>query len=231
MKDVLVYTAAFYDDDSQLRCLAGSCRELGMDLKMFGQGKGFPGYVNAKVHQHIKFLKEHPSYEYSLYSDASDTFYLRPLERMHEVFTDYGKPMIISAETECYPYTILNIVDRYPEAPTRWRYINSGHIFGLREYVLDRLEWMAEAYKEADLSDSDQSYWSMALLDGELDCEIDSGCKLFQTMPNAKGSVVQRTDGLFWNWETGGTPCAVHFNGRTKGINDAYDKWLAARPG
>lgn len=231
MSKFTVYTAAFYGgSDIPYKCLQGSCEQLGIPFTSYGSG-GFPGYVNAKLRRNLEFLKEREE-EMVLYCDA-DTFFLRDSQAILEGYESYSSPpMLFSAEKSCYPHWLREIVDKYPEAPTPWRFINSGHILADRKYMIDRIEWMLREYEKRDFSDSDQSYWSMAMIEGELCAKIDHHCRLFQTLSdNSADTVFQLEDGRYFNQFTATYPCAVHFNGRMKGIEDAYANRFRTKAG
>lgn len=229
MKNILVYTAAFYSDPAATRYLDASCELLGIKLRKYGTDENFPGYVAAKIDKHIEFLQQHgSSYDHVLFCDAGDTFYARPLEDIWKAYQMFNAPLVISAEPKCFPFN-EKLQSVYPPSPTRWRFINSGHYMGETAVLLQCLRYMQTLYKDKDLQDNDQLCWHAAFSKGLLRPALDYHCRLFQPMANSRGDVEQRDDGKVHNKLTGSYPCAIHFNGRTKGIGEWFEKWRAGR--
>lgn len=229
MKDILVYTAAYYGDPSATRYLDASCELLGIELHKYGAGEGFPGYMTAKVDHNIEFLEQHAGgYTHALFCDASDTFCLRPLADIWQVYQGFNSPLVVSVEPECYPYS-EKLLHSYPSSPTRWRFINSGHYMGEYGYLLGCLKKLRKAGEDKELQDSDQSYWHAAFSADTVKPALDYYCRLFQPMAIHHGDVVQTADGRVYNRATSSYPCAVHFNGQSGNIGEWFKKWRAGR--
>ena len=115
--------------------------------------------------------------------------------------------LVISTEKQCYPDVskAVHFTD-----PSPWRYVNSGQIYGNRQYFLS----LVDRFPVAD-DYNDQTYYTDLAIAGHID--LDTQCKGFQ-------SIAFETEGDFTydierkvliNNVTNTKPIFAHGNGRT----------------
>lgn len=124
---------------------------------------------------------------------------------------DYRVPktdrVVVSAEKQCYPE--VHKAHHFTN-PSPWRYVNSGQIYGHRDYFLS----LVDRFPCAD-DYNDQTYYTDLAIGGHVD--LDTDCRGFQ-------SIAFEVDGdftydierrLLLNNVTNTKPVFAHGNGRT----------------
>jgi GR25 family glycosyltransferase involved in LPS biosynthesis len=201
-----------------------SARHFGIDVKNLGtnvewQGTDMTGPGGGhKVTLLREYLETLPNEDIVLFTDAYDVFYADDLETITERFLDFNCKVLFSAELYCYPDA--NLEDKFPESPTKYRFLNSGTFIGnVRE--LKRMfstNWIAN---DAD----DQLYYQKLFISGEFDIQLDYEGYIFQTHePNAT-----RLNNQLFNPVTGCCACIYHGNGgdlTKKKFEQMYDRFF-----
>jgi len=166
----------------------------GTDMSAMGGG--------MKINLMREWIKTINPHDVVLFTDAYDVFYADDIETIHERYLEMDSSIIFSGELYCYPDPSL--ADKFPEGPTRFRYINSGTYIGK---AMD-LRILLSAEDIADDGD-DQLYMHKAFLSGKYNISIDYECYIFQT--NFDGA--QKLGHQLHNPETKCCPCIYHGNG------------------
>jgi len=185
-----------------------SCRHWNITPLVLGFGSEFGG-MTSKVHLLYRALVALAgSLKTVMFLDGFDTLVTAPASAILRTFRDFGRPLIFSAERNCFPEPDRS--ERYPPVPTPYRFLNSGTFIGNARYLLWLLaRWDAAAWP-ADASD--QLLLTDAFLANTSALALDYECRLFQCMHSAEGDVEVDENG-FRNLVTGTRPLIVHANG------------------
>ena len=173
--------------------------EIGSDVWGGGTMEGPGG--GQKLNLLLRYITTNnlSDHDVILFTDAYDVLYLRELDEVLGRFLGFKHEVIFSAEQYLWPNKNL----RFPPAPTKYRYLNSGTFVG-RVGELKRM--LAVPLKD---SDDDQLYMQVAYLTGRYDAVLDHEGYIFQCHEN---SLVTK-EGNLVNPLTGCYPCIYHANG------------------
>ncbi len=218
-----VYAVTCGTDRKKCNRLMTSARYCGIDVINIGNNvdwkgtdmKGLGG--GMKINLMKEFLKDKYDDDIVLFTDAYDVFYNDNLETIHERFLQMGHEIIFSGEMVCWPKPEL--MDMFPESPTRFRFINSGTYIG-RVRELRKLM----NHNQIEHHEDDQLFVHHAFFSGQYDIGIDYECYIFQT----NFEKIQMLDNKqLLNEETGCCPCIYHGNGGERAVEffeKLYDK-------
>lgn len=229
MKKLLVCTANYARDDTQLARLRESCDFYNLDFDYFGKGLPWEGSRISKAERMISYLKD-IEHEYVLFTDGWDSWMLADEDSIMRKFKKFDKPVVACGHPFCYPYK--EIGDQFPDAPTRFKYICAGQFMGERKTLIDVL------YKVVQQGGwSDQGAWNRAFANGSIreEVAIDYGCDLFLTASDFGIEDLFFRSGKIFYMETGKAPIGIHFGGPKGGssievnMNKTYDVWLKKR--
>ena len=237
---ILVAAVASYDrPPASSGWLVESCRRLGIELTLLGQGRPHPNNRN-KPRVVAEYLRDHPEYDYVLQVDFKDVIFCATLREMFFKYRSFGRQIVASAERNCWP--MASYAPRFPDTGTSNRYLNSGAIFATADAWVAAWDRMHGRERELGgvppevgrhgrhIFSSDQAAWSDLFVRGEADIALDSGCHLFQTLAHVDFDLNRANRDLalegrrFANRETGGRPCLVHCNGRVP--MDAWARYI-----
>ncbi len=197
-----------------------SITNIGTNIVWKGTDMSFMG-GGMKVNLMKEYLKTIHDDDVIVFTDAYDVFYADNLDTILERYLDFGKKVVFSGELFCYPDS--SIADQFPDAPTQFKYINSGTYVG-RAFELKKI---FNHYKIAD-DDDDQLYCQKCFLSGKFDIGIDYECYIFQTNYDR---TVKLGDQLN-NPDTYCCPCIYHGNGGESAagkFNSLYDEFYPSR--
>jgi len=176
-------------------------------------------------------LERLPPDDILLMSDGWDVFFSGNAAGILEEYRKLDSPVVISGECRLFPR--LDEFANYPEAPTKYRYCNSGGIIGtVREY-----RELHDHYLATERWDPDwgcQRLWHSAFLARPDLLAIDYQCRIFQTLAQPDNGTpptadLHFVDGRIHNRDTGSTPYLVHGNGpRTQLAVQLWEKQKAA---
>lgn len=225
----LVITPGMYDRDydSKLAHLLKSCEQKEIDISVFGRGEKFSFY-DSKIVLMQRYIQDRfhddPTITHVLYTDASDSFFLANLAEIESKYDSVreNKTLVVAVEKDCHPFA--EYVDKWPESPTPYRFMNPGNFMGEIETVIMALEACKRYHW---LRTDDQGHWHLAYLNGlSEDIMLDYYCALFQTMSNCDfDQEFKIVSGRLVNKVTYTMPCIVHFNG-PKGGDYANQKLM-----
>jgi len=185
-----------------------SARKYGIDIVNVGTNIEWEGTDMSALGggMKINLMKDYVEHLHDddivLFTDAYDVFYADDLETITERFLEFNKQIVFSGETVCWPQEKL--ATEFPNAHTRFKYINSGTYIG-RVKELKKLY----DYKQIKHWDDDQLYVHKCFLYGDFDIAIDYECYIFQT--HFEGT--KKLGNQLHNPETRCCSCIYHGNG------------------
>lgn len=160
-----------------------------------------------------------PDEDLVLFADAWDTFFVKPLYAFEAGWQTFGSDLVFSAETNCAPNA--DLAGRYPTAPTRYAYLNSGLYAGRPGALLEMLEEM-RIYKMPPQA-NDQLLCSEFFLSHPGSIALDYPCKLFGSLYQAEEDYGY-SGPIVVNKRTGERPFCLHGNGSSS-VQGVLD-WL-----
>ena len=181
----------------------------GTDMTAMGGG--------MKINLMKKWLKDKHPEDVVVFTDAYDVFYADNLDTILERFLDFKSDIVFSGELYCYPDASL--ADKFPKAPTDFRFINSGTYIG-RVCALQKL---FNDHTIAD-DDDDQLYVHKCFLSKKYDISIDYECYIFQTNYDNTRKLGEQLH----NPDTKCCPCIYHGNGGPSAMpkfNSLYEEF------
>ena len=111
-----------------------SARKYGIDIVNVGTNIEWEGTDMSalgggmKINLMKDYVKDLHDNDIILFTDAYDVFYADDLETITERFLEFNKEIVFSGELFCYPHEQL--ATEFPNAHTRFKYINSGTYIG-----------------------------------------------------------------------------------------------------
>lgn len=208
---LFVFTAAFYDRDyeQKLAMLGETCHKYEIDLTTYGKQEFFSFYDSKIVKMGNMLNQIKNEYTHALYLDCADAFFLTGLEEILKKYEDMGSPeILVSGEKGCHPFE--DMTDLF-QSDDPWRYMNPGMYIGEIPKIMQIMSMCSGFYQ---LQTNDQGHWYQAYAKHRFPLQVDSKCRIFQTMSDTHfGEDVDLRDGRLYNKVTGQYPCIVHFNG------------------
>lgn len=107
--------------------LEPSCEFFNLALTTL-EHKGKWSSYRLKDFHVLAYLQTLPPEEIVLFTDGYDTMFLCSEEEILAKYRAFQKPLVFTAEKNCWPYRPL--FSKYPKAPTPLRYLNSGGFIG-----------------------------------------------------------------------------------------------------
>lgn len=205
VSSLLVYTAAFYPDHSKIHHLRASCDRLGVNLGTYGDGEPWPDWIGGKVHRMLDYLRTRNE-AIVLYTDGEDSFLRKGWKAIMDGYHSFPQAVTLSGEMECFP--VEELADYFPVTEP-FRYPNSGGILANRVALIAYLEDLRQRYDDTN----DQARWIRFAAEHPDWIGIDTQGTFFRTMSGPRQAEIPFGD-----------PCVVHFNGRMKGIEEAYER-------
>lgn len=208
-----------------------SCRMFDIKTHILGRGVNWKGN-NTKFEV---LLNEIPAirkeYDTILFTDSRDVLFASPLDKIEkewERFRKRGVEILFGAETNLWPEK--DILDDYPNAKEKYRFLNSGQYIGTMDTVEALLTDIVEEfpdYKGADqrlLHPKYIEHWSPRGW-----WQLDHGCRIFQVLwdenygRSANFDIVYNYQkGTIYNQYTGTYPAIVHAPGPTTVLRQAW---------
>lgn len=201
---LLVYTAAFYSDHSKTQLLRASCDRLGIELGTYGDGESWPGWIVGKVDRMLAYLRTRNE-AIVLYTDGEDSFLRKGWKAIMDGYHSFPHSVILSGEMDCFP--LNEMAHHFPDTGP-FCYPNSGGIIANRGALIAYLADLQQKYEDSN----DQARWIRLAAEYPDQIGIDTQGQFFRTMSGTSPRHPM------------GDPCVLHFNGRTKGIEEAYER-------
>lgn len=162
--------------------------------------------------------------DYLIFTDSWDVVFAADPKEIMERYLSFGADIVINAERNMFPADYAEGFAKL-EAPTDWRYLNSGFIVGKLEAILTCLEAMDLPNVKGDHYDEerkcmehpdDQRMWQKIFLDQPVNIKLDYYCTLSQTMHEANMDNFDFSEERIRNKITHSYPCVFHMNGSSK---------------
>lgn len=195
-----------------------SARKYGIDIVNVGTNIEWEGTDMSalgggmKINLMKDYVEDLHDNDIILFTDAYDVFYADDLETITERFLEFNKEIVFSGELFCYPHDKL--ASEFPDAHTRFKYINSGTYIG-------RVGELKKLYNHEKIEhwDDDQLYVHKCFLYEDFDIAIDYECYIFQTHFEGTTKLGEQLN----NPVTRCCPCIYHGNGG----EDTTNKFLS----
>lgn len=162
--------------------------------------------------------------KYLIFTDSWDLVFATTPQEVLDKYKEFGYPIAINAEKNMFPHDYAEGFDKL-EAPTQWRYLNSGFIIGETEAILSCLETMDlpnvlgdhwDEERQCMENPDDQRMWQKVFLEQPIPITLDYHCILSQTMHEANMDEFDFSGGRIRNKVTNSYPCVFHLNGSAK---------------
>lgn len=194
-------------------------------LIITGEGYEPWGGLASKPKYLYRAIKEgRISEEYIIYCDSWDLVFAQHPDKVMQKFKYFNADVVANTEKNCFPGTYQEDFDKI-EAPTQWKYLNSGFIVAKTESWLKCLESMDlpnvgvdhyDPEKGCNVHPEDQSLTQKVFLDQPVNFKLDYYCELSQTLHDADMSIFDFSGERIKNTVTNSEPCVFHFNGNAK---------------
>lgn len=231
-----VHVVVVATDPTRLGRLFGSLKKRkGYEIHVRGLGEEWTGY-EVKLRHTLAVAKQLRPDDVLVHLDAYDTYVVADADEVYKKFMKRGgNTVLVSTETNLAPNHELDpiwdkISSVYPEAPNRYRWINSGTYMGRAGDIVRLLDSMPKDFR-CDLPVTgqkmryadDQRCFHTALLGVETKhlIKLDHQQDVFYCLYDTKNYRV--VDGRVKS-ETGSEPCFLHGNGSTPVLDELIGK-------
>lgn len=236
--ELTVITAGCYSGDSTpLAFLRQSCERHKIPLLVYGQHLGFSNWVKMKVVMALEAL-ELVTTPYVMYTDGADSFLLAGEREILGKYQQFLSPIVIAGERDLWPEPPEDLkyyynrerypIGGYPEIPGPARFANAGSWIGRVGMIRVALEYLRSLSHHVGGEENDQPLWHELICSREFDIEVDSHSRIFHTTSGGGSIGLKWRGGRLFASETV-TPCVLHFNGKTPGIEEAFKEAYGAR--
>ena len=200
-----------------------SARHHGIDIVNIGNNIEWKGTDMSalgggmKINLMKDYLEPLNDEDIVIFTDAYDVFYADDLATIIERFHDMDSKTVFSAERVCWP--LSEYADKFPEAPTPYKYLNSGTYIG---YVSELKKIMNIRPIKDD--EDDQLYVHDIFLKKEAEILLDYEGYIFQTNEPEMIKLGHQLN----NPITQCCPCIYHGNGgkvEKQTFDDLYDSF------
>lgn len=160
-----------------------------------------------------------------IFCDCFDLVFAESPQILFSQYSAFKKPIVISAEKNCYPADLKDEYDKLNSDGSPYKYLNSGMIVGQTEAILAALEAMdarniPDDYWDSDrqiqVNPNDQFYWQQLFLKQPVGIELDYGQFLCNTLHSVKLEELEFTEYGVYNKERECYPMSFHLNGSAK---------------
>lgn len=176
--------------------------------------------------------------KYTIFCDCFDLVFSEHPDGLFDYYkrNDY-KPLVISAEKNCFPSDLKDEYDKLDNLESPYKYLNSGMIIGETEALLTALESMDapnipndyfDEEKQIQVNPNDQFYWQQTFLKQPVPMELDYEQILCNTLHSVKLEELRFDEDGIFNIETNSYPFSFHLNGsaKTDGLREPILKHL-----
>ena len=215
------------------------------DLHFVALGYPDDRFTGNRIKDHVlnEYLCGLSDHEVVLFTDCYDSLMLADEDEILNKFYASGAELLFSAESNCWPDK--NLAEHYPEAGSRYRYLNSGGFIGRVGVIRDMLSVKLDDFS-GNFQFSNQYLWTIRFFQFGKLIRLDTGCNLFCTFsPEIGEDTLQEEDegsyavyrrnkrdwfkenfiikeGRIFNKISGTWPSNVHFNGKSKCLINSY---------
>ena len=204
----------------ELRYLLDSCDHFGIDMNVIGLGRPYLGN-GTKIVYLSQFLRKLDPMEVVCFTDAYDSFFVRPVDDLEARFKALNHPFVLTAEDNFYfrltsiKMAFLNRWVRwnYPKSKSNYanyRFLNSGGFMGYAGHILRIFDLL----KIDKTKYSDQPWLHMHFLSHPEDISLDYQHDFFTIYgKHADEKTFTVENDTLINNNTGSNPYIFHFPG------------------
>lgn len=218
MGNILIIGHAYTNNPEAHKHLSDPAKQLGAPLLMIGANQPWPE-DHANYQKIISILRSRPE-EYCIVTDSYDVLMVRWNEQEAISALDCASGRLISCEDNCWPPG--KWCESYTRTPDCYA-INAGQFGGRKGSIIDFMETVYSGRWSVESGGMNQEIMHKMYADG-VPMELDTHCRIFQSMSGSSSNRVIMKDRKLINRETGAFPMFLHFNGRTPGIEEWYGK-------
>jgi hypothetical protein len=162
--------------------------------------------------------------DYVIYTDSWDLVFAASPQEIIQRYFSFNVDLVVNTERNCFPLTYKDEFDKI-QAPTDFKYLNSGFVVGKTDALLACLEAMDlpnvpadyyDAEKKCNIHFEDQTLLQEVFLKQPVTMALDYYCTLSQTLHDAKIEEFDFSEARIKNIATNSYPCVFHFNGGAK---------------
>ena len=233
-KKTLVASAAFYPKGqlpAGVYAMLETASLHGVDVTLIGLDEPHVSNYESKLVKLLAAVRPLQDYEFVVIADAVDLLWATGLGELHYQFARYGAPFIMSGEANCWPHG--QYTDRMPNAPHRFRFLNSGFYMATWPEFLDVTEKLlaSPAFLHPKYARDDQGVWQDAWMRGSIRLRVEYECRLCQSLHGVNGHWSMLNPDIAWgkrpkNLVTNSYPCVFHGNGDGKRFMDGLRDML-----
>ena len=214
-------TIASSDQKPELRYLLDSCRHFGIEMNLVGLGRPYLGN-GTKIVYLVQFLRKLHPREIVCFTDAYDSFFVKPVHDLEARFTKFHSPWVLTAEDNFYfrltspKMVLLNRWVRWNYPASRstyppYRFLNSGGFIGYAGHILKLLE----SFGIDKTWYSDQPAMHRHFVKNPGDMALDYNHDLFTIYgKHADETTFTVKEDQLTNNNTGSNPYIFHFPGK-----------------
>lgn len=215
-------------DDRFCRAVESAIRH-DIHLIILGWGVKWTGLAQ-KLDAAMLYASRIPKDDIIMFTDAFDVMFTNTPSHILEEYNKMNSNLIFAGECGCWPHVIMDhgkaCFEGYPQAPTPYRYLNSGTWIGKAESAKEMLQAVIKEAGNDFANANDQKLVADMFIEKRFNIKLDYYANLFQSMhmtfdrplpychPYEDIEVVQ--DGRFYNKRTKTYPSVFHFNGGGK---------------
>jgi len=218
----------------QFPAFLASCKRQGIEPHFLNEGK-YCGLMSKPRFLKSYLDREGAKFEHIIVLDSWDTLLLCGADEILYNWRGFGKPIVFNAERSHFPG--IGLADKFPEAPTPYKFLNSGFLVGGTAAVMSMLECMEKTWGFPDdvhnpdgtwMARNDQQDYSLYFLDHQDTVRLDTTAILCQSLHNAEPNefAFLPDKGRVISLLTKNQPCVVHGNGTGKEWLKRIIGWL-----
>lgn len=148
--DLKVIIPLFYPEEKcydMIRIAASAARKNNVWIDVYGPGKQFVDFSQAKVLNAIEKIKEFSDdYKYIMLCDCHDTGIIKDSKKIIESFNRMSKDIVIGSEKGCWPVYCQEWKDGFPDRENGRKFANAGVWIGKRDRIIELLEYFSHLY-------------------------------------------------------------------------------------
>jgi len=191
-----------------LEQLLVSARYNGLNVEVLGLGQPYKGN-GRKFRYYLEYLQTVPENDIILFVDAYDVLILSDQKTILETFYKMNVPLLVSAETTCFPFRSL--FNQYPPSSSRFKYLNSGGIIGYAGYMKNLFHDIP-SFKDHQ---SDQGVLTKHFLSHRNAYRLDYNAEMFISLHEVARSELtyDKEKKKVFSLISSPCPCIIHGNG------------------
>jgi hypothetical protein len=181
------------------------------------------GGLISKPRNLLTYLeREGAAFDTLIFSDAWDIVFSGDVSEILEKFKTFDKPIVFNCERACWPRA--DLTDRFPPAPSPYRFLNSGFFVGKTEAVIAMLRGLKmddikDDYQKPDggwYHNNDQDNFQAFYVDNQDKIALDNNALICQSLHLAEPDEFYIKPPRITSRITGNAPSAFHGNGGGK---------------